>query len=138
MLPKITPIRPGMSAEKKWPKFPWCKFRNWRTYCKKNNLVIFLFWKCCLFFVRLCTGCYVSVVEEGCSTRPVGQCMYPWKTLVWVAQLNEILFEGVFFYFTRYREDRELYAFLPRHQGAKNHVIEIPLTHGIQRPIPKL
>ena len=33
MLPKITPLRPGMSAEKKRPKFPWRRFRNWRTYC---------------------------------------------------------------------------------------------------------
>ena len=82
------------------------------------------FWSCHISFLKVlfvfcetsCTGCYViSVVEEGWSTRPVGQCMYPWKTLVWVAQLNEILFDGAFIYscdFTRYREDRQWCVFL--------------------------
>ena len=36
MLLKITPTRPRLSAEKKLPKFPWCKFCNWRTYCVCN------------------------------------------------------------------------------------------------------
>ena len=38
MLLKITPTRPRLSAEKKRPKSPWCKFCNWRTYCGCVNL----------------------------------------------------------------------------------------------------
>ena len=33
MLLKITPIQPGMSAEKKLPKFFFWSILNWGTYC---------------------------------------------------------------------------------------------------------
>ena len=36
MLLKITPIQPGMSAEKKLPNFPRWRIRNWKTYCESN------------------------------------------------------------------------------------------------------
>ena len=40
MLLKIAPIWPELSAEKKLPKFPWWRIRNWRTYCGHTLLKI--------------------------------------------------------------------------------------------------